>query len=86
MNDKNESDFFDKPQNRKLLWKLLIAACGVSLIAELFSHRHPHFGIDVIIGFYGLVGVGSICLIVWVGRAFGKLFKVKEDFYDDDSD
>ena len=57
MNEKKEFDYFDKPENIRKLWIILYAVCGLLIIPDFFTHRHPHFGFDGFFGFYGFFGI-----------------------------
>jgi len=46
MNAKREFDWFDRPENRKLLWRVLYLLCGLSLLFELTVDSHGHFGTE----------------------------------------
>ena len=41
--EKKEFDWFDKKENQKKLWILMYASCALSVLAEIFVHRHSHF-------------------------------------------
>jgi hypothetical protein len=83
-NTSKEFDWFDKPKNRKLLWILLWTVCGLSVFAEFFVHRHPHFSFDGFFGFYAVLGFAACAVSILVAKGLGFLLKVKEDFYDHD--
>lgn len=88
--EKKEFDWFDKPESRKFLWRLLIGACVVSVLLEatLFlggGHgRHGHFGAkDGWFGFYAVLGFVACMLMIAVAKYGGKLLKKNEDYYGD---
>lgn len=80
---KKEFDWFDRPSSRRLLWRLLWGACGLSVVAEFFVHRHPHFGIDGIFGFYALLGFIGCTAMILFAKMLGKWVKRSEDYYGD---
>ena len=86
MKEKKEFDLFDRPATRKLLWKLLWGACGLSVLLELFVHRHPHFEADAFFGFYAILGFVSCTAMILLAKALGVFLKVDEDYYDEDDD
>ena len=79
--------YFDEPKTKKLLWKLLWGACGVSLLAEMFLHRHSHFsehGIDGKFGFFAGLAFVACLVCVLIAKLVGGFLKVKEDYYRHD--
>lgn len=82
MGQRREPDFFEKPQNIRRLWILLYAVCGLTVVAELFMRREPHFGFDRVFGFYALMGFISCAALILIAKALGYILKRKEDYYD----
>lgn len=82
MKTKKEFDYFDRPQVKRKLWILLWGVCGLTIIPDLFTHRHPHFGFDGFIGFYALFGFVTCAVLILLAKLIGRVLKVKEDYYD----
>ena len=82
MKNNKKSDFFDKPENIKKLWIMLYALCGLLVVSDFFTHRHPHFGFDGFFGFYALLGFVSCAALILFSKLVGLVLKVKEDYYD----
>lgn len=82
MSSRKEFDFFDHPKVRRALWILLYAVCGVSILPDFFTHRHPHFGFDGFVGFYAVFGFAACAVLILLAKVIGKVLKVKEDYYD----
>ena len=59
-------------------------ACGLSVLLELFVHRHPHFEADGIFGFYAILGFAACIIMILLAKALGVFLKVDESYYDDD--
>ena len=85
---KKENDWFDRPASRRLLWRLLYAACAVTLLLEILliaAHkRHGHFGDHSPDGwwfFYPLLGLGGCALMILAAKGLGIWLKRPEDFY-----
>lgn len=84
-----EFDWFDRPKSRKLLWRLLIAACIISFLVEipaLIGHdRHAAAPIDFgrfnIPGFYAVLGFVACTLMILAAKGLGIFLKRKEDYY-----
>ena len=82
MKSKKEFDYFDRPQVKRKLWILLWGVCGLTIIPDLFTHRHPHFGFDGFIGFYALFGFVTCAVLILLAKLIGQVLKVREDYYD----
>jgi hypothetical protein len=80
---KKEFDWFDHPSSRKLLWWVLWIICGLTLVAELFLHRHAYFSIDGWFGFYTALGFVGCALMILTAKGLGLLLKRKENYYGD---
>lgn len=85
--DSKEFDWFDRPESRKLLWRLLWGACAVSVLAELVfvfgHHRHDYFGIDGRFGFYAALGFVGCAVMILLARVLGFVLKRPESYYGD---
>ncbi len=80
-NPKKEFDWFDHPSSRRLLWWLLWILCGLSIIAEFFIHRHPHFSIDGFFGFYAVIGFVGCAIMILAAKGLGIWLKRKDNYY-----
>ncbi|MBW2144301.1 MAG: hypothetical protein JRG75_07885 [Deltaproteobacteria bacterium] len=83
MKPNKEFDYFDKPETIKKLWILLYVVCGLLVVPDFFTHRHPYFGFDGFFGFYALLGFVSCVVLILFSKLVGLVLKVKEDYYDD---
>jgi hypothetical protein len=81
-NDKKEFDYFDRPEVIRKLWWLLYATCALTVVLELFSHRHPHFGFDGFFGFYAILGFVSCAVLILLSKVLALVLKAREDYYD----
>lgn len=80
---RKEFDWFDKPQNIKLLWYLLYGVCGGLLVWEVFLEPNPHFGWDGFFGFYAVLGFVSCAALILFSKVLGFVLKKRVDYYDD---
>ncbi len=55
---------------------------GLLVWAEAVIHRHPHFRIEGTYGFYPLLGLSGVTLLVLAARILKALLKRGEDYYD----
>ena len=83
MSSKKEFDYFDRPDVIRKLWILLYIVCGLTVLAEVFAHRHPHFGFDGFFGFNAVLGFVSCAVLILFSKLVALLLKSREDYYDD---
>lgn len=82
MKQKKEFDYFDRQETKKKLWIILYAVCGLLLIPDFFTHRHPHFSFDGFFGFYAVLGFVACTVLILFSKLLGLGLKAKEDYYD----
>ena len=82
MKQKKEFDWFDKADNKKKLWIMLYAVCGLVVAPDFFTHRHAYFGFDGVVGFYALLGFVSCAVLILFSKLVALVLKAKEDYYD----
>ena len=75
---------FDKPENVRLFFRLIYAACGVLLLLEFVIQRHPTHPWDGLWGFYPIYGFVGITFLVLAAKVLRKVVKRPEDYYDAD--
>lgn len=76
------NSWFDQPGNvGKLVWAVYIACAGLFL-ADFLYHKHAHYAVENIPGFYGLVGFAALIGIVLIAKPLRKVLKRDEDYYD----
>ncbi len=74
---------FDNPKNVKRVIYALYAACALSVVAELFVHRHAENWWEGLFGFYPVYGFVGIVILVLAAKELRKLVRRPEDYYDD---
>ncbi|MGV1100707.1 hypothetical protein ACUUL3_15020 [Thiovibrio sp. JS02] len=79
-----DGGYFDRPEIKKKLWLLLWGICILSLVLELFVHRHPHFEQENFFGFYALLGFVACSLCILAAKGLGLFLKAEVGYYDDD--
>jgi len=85
MNDdpEKEKDWVYRDSTKKLLMRLLLAGCLLSVLAELLVlDRKGKFGVDGFFGFYAALGFLSCTIMIFVAKALGLVLKVRPDFYE----
>ena len=80
--DPRDTGWFDDPKNgSKIVWGL-VARCVASVAAELFFHKHTHYGFQDLPGFDALYGFVSCVLLVLAAKQLRKVLMRGEDYYD----
>lgn len=77
---------FDNPRNVQRLLYALYAVCGLSVLAELFIHRHVVHPWEALFGFYSLYGFVACVLLVLIAKEMRKVLMRREDYYEDRDD
>jgi hypothetical protein len=80
---RKEFDFFDRPTVIRGLWIALYVVCGLTVVAELVIHRHPHFTFDDFFGFPAVLGFVSCAALILFSKLLALFLKTREDYYDD---
>ena len=74
--------WLDKPKNISLIVWALVAVCVVLFFADAFYHKHAHFGIEQLFGFYGVYGFFMCVALVLVAKVLRTILMRPEDYYD----
>lgn len=74
---------FDKPENVARVRQALYALCAISVVAELFIHRHVEHPWEVTPLFYCLYGFAACVILVLVAKEMRKVLMRDEDYYDE---
>ncbi len=74
--------WFDKPANVKKIIVALCVVCALLFIADFFYHKHAHFGIEKVFGFYAIYGFVMCVLLVLAAKVMRVLLMRDEDYYD----
>ena len=80
-----ETDWIYRESTKKLLMRLLLASCAISVLLELFVlGRKEKFGVDGWFGFYALLGFVSCTLMIFAAKGLGLWLKVPTDFDEEE--
>lgn len=82
MSKDQQQHWLYRPKTIKVLWGSGIAMLAILVVADLFLHPHPYFGIDGIFGFYAWFAFLSCCGFVVVAKVLGIFLKRKDSYYD----
>ena len=75
--------WLDDPKNVNKLVRGVFILAGLMILFDLIYHKHPHFGMESIFGFYGFYGFVACVLLVLAAKGLRVLLKRDEDYYDD---
>lgn len=79
----DHTHWLDKPENVRLLLRLLLAIGALLVVADALYHKHVHFVAEKFFGFYALFGFVAFVGIVIAGKYLRKVLMRPEDYYDD---
>ena len=82
MKETEKKRWLDNPRNVSGIVYGLAIVCAALVVADLFYHKHTHFGWEGWFGFFGFFGFISFFLIVLSGWPLRRLLMRKEDYYD----
>ena len=67
----------------KRTWMIFAAMLLGTVVADLFVHHHPHFGVDGRFAFHAWYGFLTCCAMVLVAKLLlGKILARPDDYYD----
>ena len=82
-----KSYWLDDKKNVDKIWYALIAICALTVLSDLFYHKHITFPVeDFIPGMYGWYGLGGCVFLVLSAKILRKFVMRKEDYYDEAED
>ena len=75
--------WFTKTKNANKLFLGLALLCFALFLADFTYHKHGHFHIEEIPGFYGAYGFFMFTALILVAKALRLLIKRPENYYGD---
>ncbi len=79
---KEKTHIFDKPENVRLVLRILAASCVLLILADFIYHRHVIHAWESVWGFYCLYGFVACVLLVLAAKEMRKVLMRDEDYYD----
>ena len=77
--------WLDDKKNVDKIWYGLIGICALTVICDLFYHKHVAFAVeDIIPGMYGLYGLGGCIFLVLSAKILRQIVMRDENYYDDE--
>ena len=74
--------WLDQPKNISLIVWLLVAICVALFFADAFYHKHSHFEIEHLFGFYGVYGFFVCVALVLIAKWLRTILMRSEDYYE----
>lgn len=83
MKHENETpDFFDKPENVKLILRVFYVLSGLLVLIDFVYHRHMEHPWEKVPAFYCIYGFVACVILVLIASQMRKLVMREEDYYD----
>ena len=78
-----QDHWLTRPETIRRLWIVFGAILTALVLADLFVHHHPHFGLEGTIGFGAWYGFAACVVLVAFAKALGAVLKRSDTYYDD---
>ena len=75
--------WFTKTENANKIFLVLSVFCLALFLADFTYHKHGHFPIEEIPGFYGAYGFFMFTALIFFAKALRLLIKRPENYYGD---
>lgn len=72
----------DKPENKRLILRILYAACVLLVVADFVVDRYIKADVERIPAFYAIYGFVALVAVVMAAKGLRRLVKRNEDYYD----
>ncbi len=83
MADQSKKTYWlDSPKNVSLIIWVLVLLCSILFFIDGFYHKHVHFEVEHLFGFYGVYGFFVCVALVLVAKALRQILMRSEDYYD----
>jgi hypothetical protein len=80
--DNKKPYWLDEARHIDWLYYALIGLCLALFATDFITHRHAHYSVEGLYGFYALFGFIAYALIVGAGWLWRRIVLRKEDYYD----
>ena len=82
MSEHDNTHFFEKPANVRLVLRIFYGLCVLLLLGDFIIHRHIAHPWERLPGFYPLFGFVACVLLVLVAKEMRKVLMRREDYYE----
>lgn len=80
--EKVDSYWLDQPANVSIIVWALVTVCVLLFFLDAFYHKHPHFEIELLFGFYGIYGFFVCVALVLLAKFLRSFLMRSEDYYE----
>lgn len=77
-----EKHWLTRPETIRKLWFVGIGILALTVVAEIWTHPHPYFGVDGTFGFNAWYGLVTCAAMVVFAKGLGVFLKRRDDYYD----
>lgn len=78
----DDERWLDRPGHVDLLVRLLVGVSALTVVADLFYHKHGEYGFQESIGFDAIYGFVSCVGLVLAAKGLRLLLMRREDYYE----
>lgn len=82
MSKQQKPDFFDKPENIRIMLNVFYVLCALLVLVDFFVHRHIYHSWENIPAFYAIYGFVGCVVLVLIAKLMRKVVMKEEDYYD----
>lgn len=72
------------PRTTRLLWAIFIAVLALVVLAQIWVHPHPHFGMDGEFWFYPVYGLLASMGLVLLSKVLGNFLKRPDSYWEEE--
>jgi len=81
--DNEAPRWLDSPANVNKVVVALYIACALTIVADLFIHRHGHFWFENVFAFHAVFGFASYVTLIFCAKRLRQLLARPENYYDE---
>ena len=78
--------WLEQPSNIRIIVWSLASVCVMLFFADALYHKHAHFEIEGLFGFYGVYGFSVCVALVLIAKALRPILMRAEGYYDRQED
>jgi len=75
--------WLDSPANVNKIVVALYIACALTIVADLFIHRHGHFWFENVFAFHAVFGFASYCTLIFCAKRLRQWLARPENYYNE---
>ncbi len=74
--------WLDDPANVEKIVRALYIACALTIVADLFIHRHGHFWFENVFAFHAMFGFASYVVLIFTAKRLRQINMRPENYYE----